>query len=82
MTLNAVNTRLLIKDFQACFHYYRDILGFSVTWDDGDYGSFQDGSIRLAIFKREMMAKAIHNEVRWLMQNLKIKICVYLKSTM
>lgn len=62
MALNSIHTRLLIKDYQASLHFYRDILGFSITWDDGIYASFQKGSIRLAVFKRELMAKAIHNE--------------------
>lgn len=61
MTRNSVHTRLLIQDYQASLHFYRDILGFNVTWDDGDYASFHDGDMRLAIFKREMMAAAIEN---------------------
>jgi catechol 2,3-dioxygenase-like lactoylglutathione lyase family enzyme len=61
MTRNSVHARLLVKDYQACLHFYRDILEFEVTWDDGDYASFQDGSLRLAIFKRDMMAEAIDN---------------------
>jgi len=61
MTLNSIHPRLLIKDYQACLHFYRDILGFEVAWEDGDYASFQDGKMRLAIFKREMMAETIEN---------------------
>jgi catechol 2,3-dioxygenase-like lactoylglutathione lyase family enzyme len=49
----------LIKDYQACFLFYRDIMGFEVTWDDGNYAGFQDGDLRLAIFKRHMMAETI-----------------------
>ena len=62
MTLNTIHTRLLVKDYQACLHFYQDILGLTVTWDDGIYASFQEGLIRLAIFKRELMTEAIHNE--------------------
>jgi catechol 2,3-dioxygenase-like lactoylglutathione lyase family enzyme len=61
MTRNSVHARLLIQDYQACLQFYRDILGFTVTWDDGDYAGFQDGDMRLAIFKREMMSEAIGN---------------------
>jgi catechol 2,3-dioxygenase-like lactoylglutathione lyase family enzyme len=57
MSRNSVHTRLLIQDYQASLHFYRDIMGFEVTWDDGDYASFQDGEMRLAIFKREMMSE-------------------------
>lgn len=59
MTRNSVHIRLLIQDYQACMQFYRDILGFDITWDDGDYASFQDGDMRLAIFKRELMSEAI-----------------------
>jgi catechol 2,3-dioxygenase-like lactoylglutathione lyase family enzyme len=61
MALNSIHPRLLVKDYQACLHFYRDILGLEVIWEDGDYASFQDGGFRLAIFKREMMAEAIKN---------------------
>jgi catechol 2,3-dioxygenase-like lactoylglutathione lyase family enzyme len=61
MTRNSVHARLLVKDYQACLHFYRDILEFEVNWDDGDYAGFQDGDMRLAIFKRDMQAEAIGN---------------------
>ena len=61
MTRNSVHARLLVKDYRACLPFYRDIMEFSVTWDDGNYASFQDGDLRLAIFKRDMMAEAIGN---------------------
>ena len=61
MTRHSIHARLLIKDYQACLRFYRDIMGFEVTWDDGDYASFQDGDMRLAIFKRHMMAEAVRN---------------------
>ena len=61
MRRHSVHARLLVKDYQACLRFYRDILEFEVTWDDGDYASFQDGDLRLAIFKRDMQAEAIAN---------------------
>lgn len=59
MIRHSIHTRLLIQDYQACLHFYRDIMGFEITWEDGDYASFQEGEIRLAIFKRELMSEAI-----------------------
>ena len=64
MTRNSVHARLLVKDYQACLRFYRDILEFEVNWDDGDYAGFQDGDMRLAIFKRDMQAEAIGNADR------------------
>jgi len=55
----SIHTRLLVLDYPACLRFYRDLLGFTVTWDDGDYASFQDGNVRLAIFKRQMMSDAL-----------------------
>ena len=59
MSNRSLHVRFMIQDYQACLHFYRDIMGFEVTWDDGDYAGFQDGDLRLGIFKREMMAEAI-----------------------
>ncbi len=64
MARHSVHVRLLVKDYQACLHFYRDMMGFEVTWDDGDYASFQEEQMRLAIFKREMMAAAIENTAK------------------
>lgn len=61
MKRHSVHTRLLIKEYQACFLFYRDIMEFEVTWNDGNYAGFQDGELRLGIFKRHMMAEAIGN---------------------
>jgi catechol 2,3-dioxygenase-like lactoylglutathione lyase family enzyme len=61
MTRLSIHARLLIKDYQACFLFYRDIMEFEVTWDDGNYTGFQDGGMRLALFKRHMMAETIGN---------------------
>ena len=59
MLYNSLHARLLIQDYQACLCFYRDVLGFELTWADGDYASFQSGEMRLAIFKRRLMAEAI-----------------------
>ena len=52
---------LWTPDITESLHFYRDIMDFEVTWEDGDYASFQDGTMRLVIFKRELMAEAIDN---------------------
>jgi hypothetical protein len=36
-------------------------VGFEVTCDDGNLAGFQDDPLRLAIFKRQLMAEAIGN---------------------
>jgi catechol 2,3-dioxygenase-like lactoylglutathione lyase family enzyme len=63
MTPQLTHTRLLVRDFAACFRFYRDILGLEVTWgeEDGDYADFRTGTAQLALFKRQLMAEAVGN---------------------
>ena len=54
--------RLLVTNFDACFRFYRDVMGFKVTWgEEGNtYGSFSVGEgTALALFRRQAMAKII-----------------------
>jgi len=54
--------RLLVTEFDACFRFYRDIMGFKVTWgEEGDrYGSFSLGEgCALALFQRQAMAETL-----------------------
>ncbi len=56
--------RLLTADFVACFRFYRDVMGFRVTWGDegGSYASFSDREDKkptLALFEREAMAAEV-----------------------
>jgi catechol 2,3-dioxygenase-like lactoylglutathione lyase family enzyme len=59
------HTRLLVSDFDACFRFYRDIIGFRPTWgQEGEtYASFDDGSGGgLTLFARDEMAAALGTE--------------------
>jgi lactoylglutathione lyase len=54
--------RLLVTEFDACFRFYRDVMGFKVTWgEEGDrYGSFSLGEgSALALFQRQAMAETL-----------------------
>jgi lactoylglutathione lyase len=56
------NIRLLVTQFDDCFKFYKDILGFKVTWGElgGGYASFEAGEGKIfAIFDRKEMAEAI-----------------------
>ena len=55
------NVRLLVSKFDDCFRFYRNIIGFKVTWGkEGEgYASFDTGNITLALFKRDIMAKDV-----------------------
>jgi catechol 2,3-dioxygenase-like lactoylglutathione lyase family enzyme len=56
---------LLVVKFDECFRFYRDVMGFKVIWGEegNSYASFVvNKNIRLSIFKRDQMAKAIGKE--------------------
>ncbi|WP_227379789.1 VOC family protein [Haladaptatus halobius] len=52
---------MLVADYQECFHFYRDVLGFEVGWGDEKsyYADFETGNATLALFGREEMADAV-----------------------
>lgn len=60
-TLTFTHSRLLVTDYQECFHFYRDVLGFKVGWGDekSNYADFETGNATLAVFGREAMADAV-----------------------
>lgn len=53
--------RLLVRDFDACFRFYRDVMRFPVTFGEGDggYVAFDAGGATLALFPRASMAESI-----------------------
>jgi lactoylglutathione lyase len=62
MSLKLDNTRLLVSKFDECFRFYRDVMGFKVTWGDegSGYAAFKtSGSARLSIFNRGEQAKTL-----------------------
>jgi lactoylglutathione lyase len=59
--LRLTHVRLLIRDFPACFRFYRDVLGFEVLWGEegGPYADFKAGDATVALFDRRLMAEAV-----------------------
>jgi lactoylglutathione lyase len=56
--------RLLVANFAECFRFYRDLLGFRVTWgDEGNvYAAFSDREgtdATLALYRRQKMAEVV-----------------------
>ena len=57
-----MHPRLLVSNFAECFRFYRDVMGFKVTWEDDNYASFTDGErneAAFALFRRQMMAAVV-----------------------
>jgi lactoylglutathione lyase len=61
MALRYAFTRLLVRDFAACFRFYRDTLGFEVAFGEETdvYADFKTGEVTLALFDRKLMAEAV-----------------------
>src|SRR5580692_11498815 len=70
MKLN--NIRLLVTRFDECFLFYRDTLGFKVTWGNlgENYAQFQAGdSGELSIFSKSIMADVVNTSALPSQQN-------------
>jgi lactoylglutathione lyase len=61
MSLRHAPNRLLVRDYAACFHFYRDVLGLEVAWGDQASGcaGFETGDVSLVIFDRGELAAAV-----------------------
>ena len=60
--MKLTHVRLLAGDVDACFRFYRDVMGFTPTWGaEGEgYADFDTGGgSRLAIFDRDAQADVV-----------------------
>jgi lactoylglutathione lyase len=60
--MKLTHTRLLVNNYQECYHFYKDTLSFECTWGDENsyYASFELGNTQLAIFDKEEMLEDIN----------------------
>lgn len=76
------NIRLLVKDFDRCFTFYKDMLGLACTWGQpGDnYASFDIGHPSgLALFKAELMNTVINRTEAEKNETLRDKVALILQ---
>ncbi|HEV2460358.1 MAG TPA: VOC family protein, partial [Ktedonobacterales bacterium] len=66
MTLRYSHTRLLVREYAACFRFYRDVRGFAPNFGDeaSGYADFSTGDVTLALFDRQEMAEAVSTASR------------------
>ena len=59
--MELTHIRLLVDNYKDCFHFYKDILGFEVTWGDenSNYADFKFQGFTLALFEWKQMIAAI-----------------------
>jgi lactoylglutathione lyase len=59
--MRLTHTRLLVSDFDACLHFYRDTLGLPCTLlvEGGIYAEFETGGALLALYRRDLMANVL-----------------------
>lgn len=63
--MELTHIRLLVRDFDACFRFYRDVLQFRVLWggEGSGYANFEVGEgTRLALFGQHEMAEVVGTE--------------------
>ncbi len=61
MYVNLTHARLLVRDFPACFRFYRDVIGLTPTLgqEDDVYAEFESDNAILALFRAELMSEAL-----------------------
>jgi lactoylglutathione lyase len=61
MSYKYAYTRLLVSKFKACFLFYRDVMGFQVTYgtENDTYADFNTGAVSIALFDRLEMSSAV-----------------------
>lgn len=60
MRLNYI--RLLVRDFPACYRFYRDVMGFKPRFTGGEQGIYEEfsaGPTTLALFRAELMSEVV-----------------------
>lgn len=64
MALRYEYTRILVRDFPACFRFVRDVLGFAprLGSEDDTYAEFDTGAVRISLFERRLMSEAVGTE--------------------
>lgn len=62
--MELTHIRLLVDNYKECFLFYRNVLGFNVSWGDeaSNYADFEFDGVKLALFERKQMADAIGAE--------------------
>ena len=60
--MHLTHIRLLVSDFDACFRFYRDVMGLEAVWGEegSGYADFKVGEgLALALFERQAQAEAV-----------------------
>ncbi|SFB37599.1 Catechol 2,3-dioxygenase [Lentibacillus halodurans] len=59
--MELTHTRLLVDNYKECFFFYKDVLGFELSWgnENSNYADFKFNGCTLGIFKRKQMVEAI-----------------------
>jgi len=76
--MKMTHTRLLVSNYNDCFIFYRDIMGFTVIWGDenGIYADFDVNGHLLALFGKEPMAEAVRAEAPKLKSEQQDDVCL------
>jgi catechol 2,3-dioxygenase-like lactoylglutathione lyase family enzyme len=59
--LRLTHVRLLVRDFPACFRFYRDVLGLTPAFggEQEVYAEFKAGPATIALFRQPLMSAVV-----------------------
>ena len=62
--MKLTHIRLLVNNYQECYHFYKETLSFECTWGDesSNYTQFHVGGTQLAIFDKKQMLEDLNEE--------------------
>lgn len=71
-------TRLLVSDFVACFRFYRDVMGFQVSFgtEDDTYADFAVGAVNISLFDKQEMSETLGTAHLPHHSNIQDKVCM------
>ena len=61
MKLKYKYTRLNVSNYEACKHFYQDVLGFKISFvdDNDEYAEFDTGETKITIFNRQGLSEFV-----------------------
>jgi catechol 2,3-dioxygenase-like lactoylglutathione lyase family enzyme len=57
--MKLTHIRLLVDDVPAVVAFYRDVLGFAIGGDHGEYVELRTGEVALSLFRRSEQAGTV-----------------------
>ncbi|MGF1480912.1 MAG: VOC family protein [Cyanophyceae cyanobacterium] len=63
MTVKYTYTRLQVNNYQACKEFYRDVMGFAVTFEGDRYAELETGQTKITLLDRKKLSAIVGSDV-------------------